>query len=43
MAAGTDAANKRMRTEGRKSWNEDDCNRAAAVANSILGTVEQGD
>lgn len=43
MAAGTDAANQRMRTEGRKSWNEDDWNRAAAVADSILRTVEQGD
>lgn len=35
MAAGTDAANRNMRSEGRLVWNEDDWNIAALTFNTL--------
>ncbi len=41
MAAGWDAANRRMRREGRTTWNEDDWNHAAEVYERCMGKVER--
>lgn len=35
MAAGRDAANRRMRSEGRTRWNEDDYNEAVRVFEAL--------
>jgi hypothetical protein len=35
MAAGTDAANRNMRSEGRLTWNEDDRDLAALTFNTL--------
>ena len=38
-AAGEDAANRRMRKEGRTTWNEDDLGVAADVSNRLSLTI----
>lgn len=35
-AAGVDAADKRMRSEGRTAWNEEDWNHAVKVMTELL-------
>ena len=37
MAAGRDAANVQMRSDGRTKWNLDDWNLAARVVGRLLG------
>lgn len=41
MAAGRDAANRRMAAAGRTSWNRADYNHAARVVAKLLGTVRK--
>jgi hypothetical protein len=41
-AAGRDAANRRMRAEGRTSWNEADYNVACAEYSRVLESLERG-
>jgi len=41
MAAGQDAANKRMRKANRTAWNRDDYNAAVVEANRLLAIVER--
>ena len=36
VAAGTDAANRRMRAQGRAAWNEDDFNIAAETYERLM-------
>lgn len=38
MAAGQDAGNKQMKSAGRTSWNEDDFNLAADMANRVMAS-----
>lgn len=40
MAAGRDAANRRMAAAGRTSWNRADYNHAAKVVEQLLGKPE---
>jgi hypothetical protein len=40
-AAGQDAANVRMRAEGRKTWSQDDYNTAVTVCNELLDATVQ--
>lgn len=41
MAAGKDAANRRMQAAGRKNWNRADYNHAAAIVTRLIGTAKQ--
>lgn len=41
MAAGRDAANRRMATAGRTSWTRADYNHAAAVVERLLGPAQK--
>ena len=39
-AAGEDAANRQMRSAGRKAWNADDYNLACKVTNELMDKME---
>lgn len=41
MAAGKDAANRRMTSQGRTSWNRADYNHAAAVVEQLIGPAHE--
>ena len=41
-AAGRDVANSRMRSAGRKAWNRNDYNAAAAEYGRIIDQLEKG-
>lgn len=42
-AAGHDAANRSMRTNGRSVWNADDYNTACDVTNGLLDRLERAE
>lgn len=42
MAIGQDAGNRNMRKCGRDSWNLEDWNIAAEVANKLLNSINYG-
>jgi hypothetical protein len=40
-SAGTDAGNRRMRSEGRERWNQEDYAAAATEFNRVIGELEK--